>query len=226
MRIKICLATALACLICTGLFAQANLWGVRASLHGNTSTLASDKFDAANGFNNKGGNLAFGLSYAKIKTGQVGWTGIVTGITYRQMNIVSKTNTTNFQFKWLEIPAELSMTGNFFGFLPVGLQLGAFGAVPFQYKGSVYRYQQPEYVYGNEKYEKPYFILGFKGGATASFGIKGNFITTFFANYSFGFIPIGPAPAEGVTRAYDTPLPAFVDFGICFLFGKEAVEKP
>jgi hypothetical protein len=225
MRMKIYLA-ALLCLLSITVFSQANLWGVRASLHGNTSTLGSDKFDAANGFNKTGGNFSVGLTYARIKTGQVGWVGWVSGFSYRQMDIISKTSATNFSFKWLEIPVELSATGNFFGFLPVGFQLGAFGAIPFQYKGAVYRYQQPNYEYGNEQYEKPFFILGFKGGVSTSIGIKGKLITTLFANYNFGLIPLAPPPPDGVTKAYDIPLPTIAEFGVSFLFGREPIEKP
>lgn len=214
------------CLLHTGVFAQTSLWGVRASLHGATSTLASDKYDAANGFNKTGPNFAFGFSYARIKTGQVGWVGWVSGFSYRQMDIVSKTTPTNFTFKWLEIPVELSATGNFFGFLPIGFQLGAFGAIPLQYKGAVYRYQQPNYEYGNEQYEKPFFILGLKGGLSTSIGIKGKIITTLFANYNFGLVPLAPPPPDGVTQAYDIPLPTIAEFGISFLFGNESLEKP
>lgn len=225
MKIKIYLA-ALVCLLSVNVFSQTSLWGVRASLHGATSTLGSDKFDAANGFNKTGGNFSVGLTYAHIKTGQVGWVGWVSGFNYRQMDIISKTSATNFSFKWLEIPVELSATGNFFGFLPVGFQLGAFGAIPFQYKGAVYRYQQPNYEYGNEQYEKPFFILGFKGGVSTSIGIKGKLITTLFANYNFGLIPLAPPPPDGVTKAYDIPLPTIAEFGVSFLFGREPIEKP
>lgn len=214
------------CLLHTGIFAQTSLWGVRASLHGATSTLASDKYDAANGFNKTGPNFALGLTYASIKTGQVGWVGWVSGFSYRQMDIVSKTTSTNFSFKWIEIPVELSATGNFLGFLPIGLQLGAFGAIPLQYKGAVYRYQQPNYEYGNEQYEKPFFILGLKGGLSTSIGIKGKFITTLFANYNMGLIQLAPPPPDGVTRAYDIPLPTIAEFGISFLFGNESLKKP
>ncbi|UPT67834.1 MAG: hypothetical protein M0D57_03990 [Sphingobacteriales bacterium JAD_PAG50586_3] len=227
MKTKICLLAALLwVLLTTQTLAQTNLWGVRASLHGASSTLASEKFDAANGFNKTGPNFTIGLSYARIKTGQVGWVGWVSGFSYRQMDIVSKTSATNFNIKWLEIPVELSATGNIFGFLPIGIQLGAFGAIPFQYKGAVYRYQQPNYEYGNEQYERPFFILGFKGGLSTSIGIKGKFITTLFANYNFGLLPLAPPPPDGVTRPYDIPLPTIAEFGISFLFGREPIEKP
>lgn len=208
----------------TTLHAQVKFWGIRASIPSSVGTLGGNKFNT-DGYKARA-TFAIAATFSKIHTGEVGWTGYSIGLGYRKFDLQGTTSSTNLQIQWVEVPVEFHATGNFFRILPLGFHIGGFIATPFQCKGSIYRYNQANYDFGNQQYEKPYAIVGFKGGLNLSLALKKKYIFTFFGSYNLSFLRVAKSAPEGVTPEFDIPLPTFFEWGVSFMLGKNQLDKP
>jgi hypothetical protein len=138
------------------------------------------------------------------------------------MHLQSTSSSTNFDIYALELPVNMGLQAHALGFIPIGVDLGAFVSVPLKYRGAVYRYQQPDYIYGNEKYEKPYAIIGLRGGMSSAFDLLQRFRVYGFIHFDFGLIPIVPAAPDDIEPEFGALVYNSWEFGLGFVLWNKA----
>lgn len=211
-------------LLCNLLFADWGIdsdrkgWGIRATQHKSGGVLNDDQFNAADGFITK--KMGYSVFVGRYNISEINpnvWRSLSYGITYRQLNFQSKTSSTRFNFSALEFPLNLNLCVHGGGRYPLALDAGVYVSVPLKYEGYVYRYQQTEYEYGREKYEKPYCILGLRGGVSIPLDLFQRIRITPFAHFNFGLIPAVPGAPDGVEPVYDAAIYRCGEIGVEFV---------
>lgn len=210
-------------LVATTGFSQ-KLWSIRGSWISSANTLAKNDYNAEK--YKTPNSFMVGFTHGNFDVGTYGWYGMQYGVAFRNLNMKSRTSTTVFNISWVEVPVDFAFAANLFGFLPIGMHGGLYITVPVKYKGSIDRYNQPKYAYGNQTYERPFVMAGLRGGFNCSIKTTKKSAITAFVSYSASIMALAKPAGDAVTVEYKIPLPVFAEFGLSYMFGKDEIERP
>lgn len=144
------------------------------------------------------------------------------GLALRSNNINIKEGQyegTQLKISAVELPVTVGGYGRFFGVLPLGINVGGYLAVPFQYKGTIRKTGAADYDFGN-KYEKPVGYAGLLGNITLNFTVKKMGVIRLLAGGHIGLLPAYRTAPEGSEPPYKTPLPRSFQIGAEIVLGK------